>query len=252
MTTNELTLGTPDEDDYEDDDETILESLRQGFREAMRGEGVPIDEVWAMVDENVTDNYYDVNGQSFFNRSVGLDVTPLHEAFLAYIPAGGRILDAGCGSGRDTKVFAERGYQVTAFDASETMARLASEFTGLPVAQMRFEDVAYESEFDGIWTAATLLHVPRKNLDEAFSRLLKALKVGGHWYMSFKKGQGERVDADGRLFLDFELAELIQYAEGFEGAQVVKAWENADTSRGFEVMWVNAIVGKSDSKILLT
>lgn len=44
------------------------------------------------------------------------------------------------------------------------------------------------------------------------------------------------------LFLDFELDELIRYAEGFEGVQVVKAWENADTSRGYEVMWVNVIV----------
>lgn len=113
----------------------------------------------------MTDNYYDVNGQSFFNRSVTLDVSAIREAFLAYLPAGGRILDAGCGSGRDTKYFAERGYKVTAFDASETMARLAAEFTGQPVQQMRFEDVAYENEFDGIWTAATLLHVPRKSLD---------------------------------------------------------------------------------------
>lgn len=65
--------------------------------------------------------------------------------------------------------------------------------------------------------------------------------------MSFKKGQGERVDADGRLFLDFELDDLVRYAEGFVGVQVVKAWENADTSRGYEVMWVNVIVRKREA-----
>jgi 2-polyprenyl-3-methyl-5-hydroxy-6-metoxy-1,4-benzoquinol methylase len=75
---------------------------------------------------------------------------------------GGRILDAGCGPGRDALAFAERGYELIAFDASTAMVRVARERVGsrIVVHLMRFEDLNGQSEFDGIWACASLLHVP--------------------------------------------------------------------------------------------
>ena len=72
-------------------------------------------------------DYYRQNAEPFFSATVQVDMTPLHERFLATLPAGARILDAGCGSGRDAKAFAERGHAVAAFDASPELARLAAD-----------------------------------------------------------------------------------------------------------------------------
>lgn len=57
-------------------------------------------------------------------------MSPLRERFLAHIPAGGYIVDAGCGSGRDAKAFIARGYQFTAFDASLALAGKPAVYSG--------------------------------------------------------------------------------------------------------------------------
>jgi 2-polyprenyl-3-methyl-5-hydroxy-6-metoxy-1,4-benzoquinol methylase len=74
----------------------------------------------------------------------------LYQPFLELIPDGGRILDAGCGSGRDTKYFKNQRYSVVAFDYSEEIVRLASEYINQPVLHMSFDHVEFENEFDGI------------------------------------------------------------------------------------------------------
>jgi ubiquinone/menaquinone biosynthesis C-methylase UbiE len=63
-------------------------------------------------------------------QTAGLDLEPLYQRFLRHVRPGGRILDAGCGPGRDALAFADRGYEVVAFDASEAMVRLARERVG--------------------------------------------------------------------------------------------------------------------------
>lgn len=85
-----------------------------------------------------TSQYYNDHATTFFEATVGVDMGPLHARFLQKIPAGGRILDAGCGSGRDARAFKDRGYQVTAFDASPELARLAAEHSGLQVQVAHF------------------------------------------------------------------------------------------------------------------
>jgi 2-polyprenyl-3-methyl-5-hydroxy-6-metoxy-1,4-benzoquinol methylase len=83
-----------------------------------------------------------------------------YRPFLALLKPGARILDAGCGSGRDLKAFSERGYQVVGLDASELMVRLAREHSDQQVHHLAFQEVTYKEEFDGIWACASLLHVP--------------------------------------------------------------------------------------------
>ncbi len=65
-----------------------------------------------------THSYYEQNAEQFFADTVDVDMSVLYARFLESIPAGGYILDAGCGSGRDSKAFASSGYRVAAFDAS--------------------------------------------------------------------------------------------------------------------------------------
>lgn len=75
---------------------------------------------------SITEQYYQENSQEFFDSTVTADVTPLYDHFLKYVPENGYILDLGCGSGRDTKAFLNKGYQVDAIDGSEELCALAT------------------------------------------------------------------------------------------------------------------------------
>jgi SAM-dependent methyltransferase len=135
--------------------------------------------------------------------------------FLAHVPAGGAVLDAGCGSGRDALAFSQAGYAVTAFDGSAELARLASANTGLPVRHMTFAGMAWDAAFDGVWACATLLHLPLAELPAAFAGIARAMKPGGVFYASFKEGDGERF-ARGRHFTDLtgrRLSDLLTGAD---------------------------------------
>src|SRR5262245_22485962 len=118
--------------------------------------------------------YYDRHADSFVQDTLGVDMTALYKPFLALVPAGGHILDAGCGSGRDAREFKRRGYAVTAFDASPELVRLATGVIGQPVEVLRFQDMPFEEEFDGVWACASLVHVPAAEIEAVFANLIRA------------------------------------------------------------------------------
>lgn len=188
----------------------------------------------------MTLKYYQDNAQTFFDGTVNVDMSSLYETFIRHLAPGARVLDAGCGSGRDAKAFQEKGYQVEAFDASSAMVELAREYTGLPVQLMTFADVDWKEEFDGIWCCASLLHVPAAELPGVMQRLADALKPGGVWYVSFKYGDGER-EVDGRRFTDMDEVELRALVGVVE---VVDIWVTRDKRPGRDESWVNGVLRK--------
>jgi SAM-dependent methyltransferase len=184
-------------------------------------------------------SYYNANADAYFNDTVGANVHSLRERFLAHVLPGGHILDAGCGSGRDARAFAEAGYQVTAFDASAEMAKRAAAHIGLDVGHMTFADMAWTEAFDGIWACATLLHVPRDELGSTFRRFAQALKLGGAWYLSVKYGTDDRVVGE-RTFTDMTEQEMQKRLED-AGLSVVDLWVTDDVRPGRADRWVNTI-----------
>ena len=152
-----------------------------------------------------TIGFYDENAEDFFRRNVGVDMASGWQAFTALLKPGGRILEAGCGSGRDALFFHKAGFQVTATEASPKLAALAQAHTGLSVEVMTFDQMAWREEFDGVWACASLLHVPRAELPQVMRRLRDALVPGGVWWMSFKYGTAER-QAGARHFTDLDEA----------------------------------------------
>lgn len=186
--------------------------------------------------------YYDLNADRFAADTGGIDMSALYERFLGRVEAGGRILDAGCGVGRDALAFTERGYSVVAFDASAEMVRLASERTAgrTEVLQMRFDDAAWLEEFDGVWACASLLHVPATDLPTVIRRLRAALRPSGVIYMSFKHGSGERV-VGGRRFTDYTEGMLSAALAG-TGLTLADVWVTGDVRVGrIGERWLNAI-----------
>ena len=106
-----------------------------------------------MMDDTV--EYYNRNADAFFDSTIHADMSEQIRAFLEFLPAGGTILDAGCGSGRDSLVFMKHGFHVEAFDASEEMCKRAAKVLGKKVLQCRVEDMAFQEQFDGIWACAS-------------------------------------------------------------------------------------------------
>ena len=115
--------------------------------------------------------YYNEHAAAFFADTVDVDMAALHQRFLSTISAGGVLLDAGCGSGRDTRAFLERDFRVFAFDASPELAQLAAVHTGIAVAVRTFSDVREQSCYDGIWACASLLHLPAADIPAALAQL---------------------------------------------------------------------------------
>lgn len=201
-----------------------------------------------------TSQYYDDHAASFFEATVGVDMGPLHARFLQKIPAGGRILDAGCGSGRDARAFKHRGFQVTAFDASPELARLASEHSGLHIYVTHFLSLSDTTQlgqpagtlFDGIWSCASLLHVAERDQREAWSCLWRLLKPGGVVYASYKHRNAdqpiERMDALGRPFTDCDEALLTEWLKPLPHVSGVETWLTTDQRPGEAQTWLNALV----------
>ena len=181
---------------------------------------------------NETLQYYNLHADAFAADTVCVDFHETQDRFLQYLPDYARILDFGCGAGRDTVYFLEHGYSVDAIDGSEAMCRMAEELTGIPVRQMLFQELDAVEEYDGIWACASVLHLPQRELCGVLSRMIRALKSGGIMYLSFKYGtfEGER---NGRYFTDLT-------GEGF--SDIMKSVEGADQLRteagGFPVIWI--------------
>ena len=149
--------------------------------------------------------FYEDHAQQFFDGSVEAAILDQQRAFAAMLPRGGRVLDAGCGSGRDAKAFREWGFQVTATEAAPRLAALARAHAGVDVQVMTFDQMDWTDAFDGIWACASLLHVPRAALPATLRRLRRGLVPGGVWFMSFKYGTEER-ETNFRRFTDLDEA----------------------------------------------
>jgi SAM-dependent methyltransferase len=189
--------------------------------------------------------YYDQNAAPFSSSTEGVDMSHLYAEFLPMIPQGGRILDAGCGAGRDTAYFKSLGYNVSAFDASRELAAIATEKIGIPVEVMTFQDVEAVDEFDGVWACASLLHIANAEMCDALHRLSRALKVGGALYVSFKHGSRERQHG-GRFFNDFDEAKLKSVLQKHPELSIQKLWLSSDARPGREQeQWLNAILLKT-------
>ncbi|HCM9595534.1 class I SAM-dependent methyltransferase [Enterobacter bugandensis] len=191
----------------------------------------------------MTLHYYQNHAQDFFDGTVNVDMTPLYEAFTQHLPHGARVLDAGCGSGRDAKAFHEMGYQVDAFDASSAMVELARQHTGLPVQLMTFSEVDVKAQYDGIWCCASLLHVPSSELPAVMQKLADALKPGGVWYVSFKYGNGERVQGE-RRFTDLNEMELRRLLNRMSEIDIFSLWITKDNRPDRDEIWFNGILKK--------
>ena len=192
---------------------------------------------------NKTLDYYNENADKFILGTLNVDMMTIQKRFIGYIPKGGKILDLGCGSGRDSLFFKELGYNVTAVDGSSEMCIQAEKNIGQAVINMTFDKLSFESEFDGIWACASLLHVPSKDIRDVLVKIEKALKSGGYFYFSVKYGnyEGER---EGRYYTDYTEQSVETLFAAVPSLHKVDMWLTDDARPGRNDRWINCICQK--------
>lgn len=189
-------------------------------------------------------NYYDNHAEEFYKSTVDVEFTTTQKQFLSKLKKGSYILDFGCGSGRDTKYFLEHGYNVEAIDGSIELCRLASEYTGIKVKNMFFQELEEVKKYDGIWACSSILHLPINELADVMRKMVVALKDNGIIYTSFKYGTfvGER---NGRFFTDMTEEAFAEFLGGIDDLKIEEQWVTSDVRpRRGEEKWLNLILRK--------
>ena len=192
-------------------------------------------------------DYYNQHASDYVSSTVNVEFSATQERFLTLLPKGAYILDFGCGSGRDTKYFLERGFHVDALDGSEEFCKIATQYTGIEVRQCLFEDFKATELYDGIWACSSILHLPKEKLKPVMEEMLQAVKDGGYIYTSFKYGEfeGER---HGRYFTYFTEESFREFLGKTAGAEITDLWVSADVRPGRgEEKWLNLILQKTDT-----
>ena len=193
---------------------------------------------------NKTLIYYNKNAEQYIQDTVNVEFSKTQDYFLDKLQAGSDILDFGCGSGRDTKYFMDRGFKVDAIDGSIELCERASEFTGIEVRNMLFQELNEVEKYDGIWACSSILHLSKEELKKVLRKMIAALKNQGIIYTSFKYSdfEGER---NGRHFTDFKEDGFVKFIEDLIGVKIEEQWITGDVrpNKGDE-RWLNIILRK--------
>lgn len=166
------------------------------------------------------------------------------DPFLDRLPAGGRVLEMGCGGGQDAARIAARGFAVDATDATPAMVAKANERFGVGARVMAFDELEAEAEYDGVWAHASLLHCPRSELPDVLRRIHRALVPGGWHFASYKLGDGEGRDLLGRLHNFPSPAWLVAAYEAAGFAIAAQAVYAGKASDGTQRDWIDLTVRK--------
>ena len=189
-----------------------------------------------------TIDYYERRANEFARDTANADVSGILREFTALLPANATVLDWGCGTGRDSKHMSDMGLSVVSTDASPAMCNQARELFGIDARCEGFADLSEESEYDGIWACASLLHVGKYDLPAVLHKACLALKPQGVIYVSFKYGNYEGM-RKGRWFTDLDeeaLATLLQ-----PEFDVIRMWVTNDVRPGRAgEKWLNCLSRK--------
>jgi SAM-dependent methyltransferase len=138
--------------------------------------------------------YYNERADEFWQGTRDHDVSQNIDALLRHIHAKPpfRILDFGCGPGRDLSALSARGHQPIGLEGSKSFAAMAREHSKCEVWEQDFLALNLpECHFDGIFANASLFHIPSQKLPDVLSKLHATLKPNGVFFTSNPRGDNE-------------------------------------------------------------
>ena len=192
---------------------------------------------------NKTLAFYNKNAKAFAEETAFVDFKETQDKFINILQ-GKRVLDFGCGAGRDSKYFVKAGLDVVAIDGSAELCQIAESYIGIPVQQMLFQELDDRSRYDGIWACSSILHLPKEELRSVLMKMLNALTDNGIIYTSFKYGEFEGV-RNGRYFTDFTYESFCEFIRDIKGITIEEYWYTGDVRPGRgNQKWLNLLLRK--------
>jgi ubiquinone/menaquinone biosynthesis C-methylase UbiE len=172
-----------------------------------------------MIYKEVTKTSYEKSVQRFTDCVEELASLESIHKFVCLLPRKGSVLDMGCGSGRDAKIFTKQGLSVTGIDFCENLLKIAK--ANAPLAKFELADMEEvnfsNATFDGVWACSSLSHISKKDLPTILNHIYAFLKPNGYFYLTVKKGKGEEMQEDDqfgkRFWSFFEEDELKAYLQ---------------------------------------
>jgi SAM-dependent methyltransferase len=179
-----------------------------------------LDAVQLAETSAITLSHYNRHAEHFWEGTRAHDVSQNRDALLQSLSGSGpfRILDFGCGPGRDLKILRELGHDAVGLDGAERFVELAREYSGCRVWHQDFLRLELPTEFfDGVFANASLFHVPSQELPRVLKELWTTLKPGGVLFSSNPRGGNEEGWSGGRYgsYYDWERWRELVVTAGF-------------------------------------
>ena len=153
--------------------------------------------------------FYEENHLTYYNSTVNIDPAAFLEPLIKVVAPKASLLDIGCGSGRDLRWLAGRGFLPTGFEKSPNLARLARQHAACPVIEGDFRVFDFSQlSFSALVLVGSLVHLSHEEFPVIFNRICKALIAGGHILITMKEGSGTSSTADGRIFTLWSATDL--------------------------------------------
>lgn len=199
-----------------------------------------------MEEKYNTLEYYNKNAKLYCEQTLNGNLQENYDKFLEQLPNDAYILDFGCGSGRDSKYFINKGYKVKAIDGSIEMCKLASKYINQEVDCMKFEELNDTNVYDGIWACSSILHIEKDKLSDVLVKMINSLKVNGVIYTSFKMGSGYEIK-EGKYYnflTKNEMEEILNKIS--KDVELVDYFETLPSTKrnGKNTIWCNFIIKK--------
>jgi SAM-dependent methyltransferase len=154
--------------------------------------------------------YYQNQALAYFEQTFEVDPASFLMPLVKHLPPGAKVLDVGCGSGRDMLWLQNRGFYSTGLDCSPDLSALAREKTGLSVLEADFETFDFsQMQMDALLLVGALVHLPQTRFLPVLKRILQALNSGGLLLITMKQGQGAKQAPDGRVFYLWQKEDLL-------------------------------------------
>jgi ubiquinone/menaquinone biosynthesis C-methylase UbiE len=136
---------------------------------------------------------YDAIAKVHFDKYSDEGLLKIYLDYMIKHISGKSILDIGCGFGRDAKYLSERGFDVIGIDLSSNQLKIAknhapkAKFVQMDMRKLNFED----NTFDGIFAAASLVHLPKNQIESTLKEFFRVIKSKSILFVTVKKGTGE-------------------------------------------------------------
>lgn len=183
--------------------------------------------------KEITRESYEATAEAFAVKVAQLAPINSIKKFVGLLPPKANIIDIGCGSGRDAKIFTDFGLEVIGIDFSASMLQYAQKHAPLAKFQvMDIESLSFPAaSFDGAWAGCVFNHISKKKIPAVLSKLNLILKSNGYFYITVKKGVGEVLEKDTR-YGDFE-----KFWTYFEEGELKKMIEES----GFAILELSTV-----------